>query len=138
MTGITVQSIAGQPYRQKITARQHTFFADVPQSKGGGDTAPTPHEYMLGALGACTSMTMQMYANRKGWDLQRVNVTISETAETPAGQARPQPVLLKDIQVRGNLEANQVQMLQSIAERCPVNRFLLGDKTVSSQIRLEA
>lgn len=138
MTSVSISSVSGQPYRQKITAGNHTFYADVPKALGGSDTAPTPHDLALGALGACTSITMQMYANRKNWDLQQVTVNVTEDQVTPTGQTKSIPRIVKDIQVRGNLDDQQLSSLKSVAEKCPVNKLFIGEKQVSSTMNLIA
>lgn len=133
---VTVQSQPGQGYRQAIQVRNHTIFADVPQAMGGQDTAPTPHELALAGLGACTSITLQMYAGRKKWDLQEVTVNVSET-ETPGPQpGQKMPLIQKDIQVRGNLDAQQLAMLKTIAEKCPVNKLFNEPKQTTSTLSL--
>lgn len=133
---VTIQSLAGQGYRQQIQVGAHTFFADVTPDLGGQDTAPSPHEYLLGALGACTAMTLQMYAERKNWDLQGVSVRVDESNTTPAGQTKAIPLINKTIDVRGNLDADQLAALKSVAEKCPVNKLITGEKQVTSALNL--
>lgn len=125
---VTVSSQGQQPYRQIITAGAHTFFADVEAAKGGQDTAPDPHQLLLGAWGACTSMTLQMYAQRKGWPLDEVSVILTENKNGS------QPVIEKNIQVKGPLTPDQVETLKRVAEKCPVNKLITGNKTVNSRI----
>jgi putative redox protein len=135
MPSVTVSSLPGQPYRQQLQARQHTFYADVPVSLGGGDTAPTPHEYLLGALGACTAITMEMYAKRKNWDLQALNIQVSEdTVPVPNQPGRTMPRIHKAIRVQGALDSTQLETLKGIGEKCPVNKLILGDKQVTSTL----
>lgn len=132
MPMVTVSAVAGQPYRQQITAGNHTFYSDIKPHQGGQDTAPDPHDLLLGALGACTAMTMQIYAQRKGWDLQGVTIDVSET-KTPGT-----PITLhKKIQVKGNLSADQQKTLQTIAEKCPVNKLIKDEtKLITSSLDL--
>lgn len=133
---VSVTSAVGTPYRHTITANGHTLYADAPQSNGGQNTAPTPHELLLGALGACTSMTVQMYATRKGWDVQDVKVNLSETTTTktdPAtGASRKVPKLEKAIEIKGNLSASEKARLEQVADACPVNKLITGDKEVAA------
>jgi putative redox protein len=130
---VTVTSIAGQPYRQAITVRNHVIYSDAGKSNGGQDTAPNPHELLLGALGACTNMTLQMYAKRKGWDLKDVSVELQEKKVLVPGQSKLVPEISKDIKVRGNLSPTQVQSLETIAEKCPVNLLIKDDKQMVSK-----
>jgi putative redox protein len=133
---VTVTAHARQPYRQTITAGNHTYYADAPLSNGGQDTAPNPHALILGALGACTTMTLQMYANRKGWDLSDVTVKLDEGKTRIPGKAGVIPLITKDIEVKGNLSADQVKQLKTIAEKCPVNQLIMGEKQMNSRLDL--
>jgi putative redox protein len=136
-TSVMVQSLPGQGYRHQMQVGRHTVFLDVPQDKGGTDTAPSPHDFLLGALGACTAMTMEMYAKRKNWDLQAVSVKVTETQVKPDPAAtRTIPQLAKQIEVRGNLSEEQLSTLKSIAEKCPVNKIITGEKSVTSTLNL--
>lgn len=128
---ITVESVAQESFRQKISAGAHTFFADARPEHGGEHHDPSPHDLLLGAWGACTSMTIQMYAHRKGWALSRVQVTLREVQ---GGRA---PVVDKHITLHGQLSAEQQERLVAVAERCLVNLFLMNPKTVRSQWRYE-
>ena len=128
MTTITVRSRAN--YRQEIIAGDHIIFADEPLSVGGDDTGPNPYELLLGALGACTAITLQMYARRKEWPLEGVEVTLThrkdhsrDCAECDEKDARLDVVDVK-VSVRGPLDADQRARLLQIARRCPVSQTL--------------
>lgn len=138
MSNVTIQSIPGQGYRQKLSAGKHTLFIDVQEAKGGQDFAPDPHQLALGALGACTSITIQMYANRKGWDLKQVKVNVSEEQVPIPGQSGTRPKLTKDIEVSGNLDAEKLSALKNVAEKCPVNKLMMGDKQMECRLNLSA
>ncbi|HEY9685348.1 MAG TPA: OsmC family protein [Coleofasciculaceae cyanobacterium] len=128
---VTVRSEGMAPYRQTITAGNHTFFSDVTPEKGGQDTAPDPHQLMFGAWGSCTAITLQMYANRKGWPLEAVSVTFNEDRQDN------RPLIRKQIELQGNLSPEQVARLEVIAEKCPINQMLLGEKQVESSVILK-
>ncbi|MFN7132200.1 MAG: OsmC family protein [Myxococcales bacterium] len=129
----TVQVVSRGGFRQEITAGRHQFHADEPVAVGGHDTAADPYALLLGALGACTSMTLRMYASRKGWPLEGVEVELSHDrvyAEDcdhceakPDKQGRIERVR-RVIRVRGALTDEQVQRLLEIAEKCPVHKTL--------------
>lgn len=125
---VTVSSTGQQAYRQTIQAGNHTYYADVKPANGGQDTAPDPHQLLLGAWGACTNMTVQMYAKRKGWALDEVSTTLSESKNGSKS------MIEKNIQVKGNLTPDQITMLKTIAEKCPVNKLIMGEKDLHSRL----
>jgi len=135
MPQVTVRSQSVNDYKQEIKSASHQFLADAPKEVGGHDGGPDPHELLLGALGACTSITLQMYAKRKGWDLKEVNVKCTEEkvddAEHP-GQSISK--INREISVGGNLPADQVEALKSAADKCPIHKLLSGPKQIVTAI----
>ncbi len=124
-------------YRQEIKAKSHSFLADVPQSEGGQEEGPTPHELLLAALGACTSMTVKMYAERKGWPIEEVVVTLrEEKVPDPENGSRTIPRILRDVKVKGDLNDEQVTALRSIADKCPIHKLLSGPKQIDTELAL--
>ena len=123
-----VAHTAADAYRTDITVGRHTFTADEPVSAGGGDTGPTPYDYLLGALGACTAMTLHMYAARKGWPLDDVTVRLRNARAYAADceNCDTQPVgvrrVERQIELSGTLTDEQRQRLLAIADRCPVKQ----------------
>lgn len=134
----------GQGFAQEIRARRHRFTADEPASHGGTDTGPSPYELLLAGLGACTSMTLRMYADRKEWPLEAVRVLLAHdrvhardceecTDEEREGGGRIDRISRK-VQVLGELSGEQRERLLEIAERCPVHRTLEGTIRISSEL----
>src|SRR5271170_5043117 len=78
MSKVVVKSQQEPLYKQEIKAGPFTLLADAPKDAGGSEAAPDPHELLLSALGACTSITIQMFAKRRGWDLKEVQIELSE------------------------------------------------------------
>jgi putative redox protein len=119
-SGLT-QQIASGPYRMQ---------ADEPVELGGGGQGPSPYEFLLAGLGACTSMTLRLYANRKGWNLERITVRLRHFrvhAKDCIDCESKRPFvdrIEREITLSGNLTDEQKARLQVIAENCPVHRTL--------------
>jgi uncharacterized OsmC-like protein len=120
-------------YSQRITAGHHVLTADEPSSVGGADAGPTPYDLLLAALGACTSMTLRMYADRKGLPLHRTTVRLrhdrvhaKDCAQTDQAVGRLSRIR-REIHVEGPLDEQDRARLIEIADRCPVHRTLGSD-----------
>jgi putative redox protein len=120
-------------YQQSVTAGRHTLIADEPESMGGGDAGPAPFDYLLTALGACTSMTLRMYAERKELPLTRVTVTLGHEKVEVEGRGRIDRITRR-ISLEGNLTPEQRERMLEIANRCPVHRTLSGNLDIDSQL----
>lgn len=127
-------------FGQKITAGSHTLAADEPESAGGNDTAPDPYDLLLSALGACTSMTLRMYAERKGWDVKHIKVSLRHTrvyaddcgsCDTDTGQLDR---IVREIAVEGDVTDDQRKSLLAIADKCPVHRTLQSEVVIETDL----
>jgi putative redox protein len=129
----TVESSDGT-YAQAIKARMHEWMAGEPVEIGGTDNGPTPYELLLSALGACTSITLEMYAARKGWPLKKVHVTLEHSKEERAGENDGKPVDMIDriVRLEGALDDEQRAKLIEIAEKCPVHRTLTNQININT------
>lgn len=125
---------------QEIRAGRHVLRADEPASVGGNDSGPTPYDYLLAALGACTSMTIRMYANHKQWPLDKVTVQLKHDkvhaedcadCETREGKVDE---IERRIGLEGALDDTQRERLLEIAEKCPVHRTLHSEIKVRSRL----
>jgi putative redox protein len=112
-------------YTHRIELRQHELAADEPPDLGGGDQGPNPQELLAASLASCTAITIEMYAERKGWDVGEVAVECEyEQAE------RDQPTHFKlTLRLPRELCQDQVDRLETIAAKCPVHRTLEGPVT---------
>jgi uncharacterized OsmC-like protein len=128
-------------FQQSVAAAGHSLFADEPVERGGGGTGPDPYDLLLAALGACTSMTLRLYADRKGWPLERVRVVLNRhkihaedcrDCETRIGLLDE---IDREIELSGPLEAEQRARLLEIADRCPVHRTLKSEIVIRTRER---
>ena len=126
--------------KQEITAGSHTFYADEPREAGGADSGPDPYALLLAALGACTSMTLQLYARRKEWPLEKVEVSLRhsrihavdcEECETKEGNIGR---IERYISLTGPLSDEQKERLLEIAKRCPVHKTLTSEISIKDYL----
>lgn len=128
-TEIVVRTGAGG-FRTEVLARGHTLIADEPTALGGTDAGPTPYDYLAGALGACTAMTLRLYADRRGWPLEDVVVRLrhSRVHEKDCEDCEAHEVgidqLEREVELSGPLTPEQRLGLLRIADRCPVGQTL--------------
>ena len=124
----------------EITVRQHSLTADEPKSAGGSDAGPTPYDLLLAALGACTGMTLQMYAKHKQWPLESAVVRLThdkiyardcEDCETREGKIDR---IERELELIGALDDEQRIRLLEIADKCPVHRTLHSEVSINTQL----
>jgi putative redox protein len=128
-------------FGQEIAIGSHRLTADEPTSAGGADTGPDPYDLLLASLGACTSMTVGLYARRKGWPLgavtvrlrhARIHATDCNECETREGMIDRIEV---DLELEGTLTEEQRARLLEIAGKCPVHRTLTSEISIHTQLR---
>jgi putative redox protein len=130
----------GVSYAQNIVAGSHRLIADEPVAAGGSNSGPTPYDLLLAALGACTSMTVGMYARRKNWPLQSVVVRLRHArihAEDCATCETKEGFLDRiecELELAGQLTTEQRSKLLEISEKCPVHRTLQSRIEIQSSL----
>ncbi len=137
---VVVQETGEGRFTQRIAAGKHLLSADEPPSVGGGDTGPTPYDLLLAGLGACTSMTLRLYAAHKKWPLERVTVTLrhdkihaQDCADCETKEGRLDRIERR-VAIDGPLDAAQRQRLLEIADKCPVHRTLESEVVVETAL----
>jgi putative redox protein len=128
-------------FRTEIFANGFPLVADEPKEYGGGNEGPSPYEYLLAALGACTGMTLRMYAQRKGWPLTEAMVRLShqkihaeDCRDCDADGSRID-MFVRELELRGELDEAQRQRLLEIAGHCPVHRTLSNGARIETTLR---
>ena len=123
---------ASKKYTHDLKVRTHRLLADEPEQTGGEDQGPSPQELLAASLASCTAITMEMYADRKGWDLTGLEV---QCDYTPAERGYPTRFKLV-MKLPDHLTADQTERLQVIAAKCPVHRTLEGEVAFDERIEL--
>lgn len=123
---------------QNISVGPHAFQADEPSANGGNDAGPEAHELLLAALGACASITVQMYAHRKQWPLEGVHVHLSYARVPSEGQSGSKTGMGNAIEMgisfSGDLSEDQRRRLLKIAAKCPVHRILTSQVEIRTNL----
>ena len=133
---VVVRETRDSKFQQNISVGPHRLVADEPVAAGGKDTGPGPYDFLLAGLGACTSMTMRLYADRKSLPLERTTVTLrhSKIHAQDCAECETKEGMLDQIErviaMEGALDAEQRKKLMEIADKCPVHR------TLTSEIRI--
>ncbi len=133
-----IAKIGRDKYKTILTNGRQEIIADEPKGIGE-DLGPMPYDFLLMALGSCVSITLRMYADRKGWDLEAVEVHLSqnrvhakdcEDCESTDGFVH---VIEKEIKLTGNLDEAQRKRLMEISDKCPVNKTLLNEIKINTK-----
>jgi putative redox protein len=121
-----------EKYTHDVKAGDHTVTVDEPVDQGGDDLGPSPQELLAAALASCTAVTMEMYAQRKGWDTSGLAV---DCRYTPAERGCPTRFELI-FKMPPHLDDEQIERLQQIAAKCPVHRTLEGEVMFDERVEL--
>ena len=118
--------------RNDVRVRSHTITADEPREDGGDDTGPSPQELLAASLASCTAITMEMYAQRKGWAIGDMSV---EVTYEPAQRGSPTRFQMR-VKLPKELPQEQQQRLMQIVAKCPVHRTLEGEVAFDERVEL--
>lgn len=134
---VTVEETGYGKFQQLVTMGKHSLYADEPHSYGGNDSGGSPYDLLLAGLGACTSMTIRLYAERKKWPLEGVRVELkhskvhAEDCQTCETKDQKIDHITRAVSIKGDLDRQQRDKLIEISEKCPVHR------TLHSEIQIE-
>jgi len=127
-----VARLAGGKLVQEVTIREHELTADEPKDEGGDDEGPSPQELLAASLASCTAITMEMYAQRKGWDVGDMSVDVNYEPAQRGSPTRFEMV----VKMPKELPEEQRLKLMQIAARCPVHRTLEGEVMFDERVEL--
>lgn len=113
-----------QPFRCTCSNGVHTWYGDEPEYKQGGDTAPSPSELLLSAVGTCAVVTLRMYANRKEWPVEKISLDLR--LEEIKGGATVHHIIHQTLELTGPLDEEQKARMVSLLPKCPVSRLVTG------------
>ena len=127
------------PHAYTVTARQHSFSLDIEPKLKGGDTAANPHEGVLGSLGACTAITMALYAAQKGWNVSFEVTEVTESKiddpnDTSEGAKKQIPHIVEKVTVKGDVDDQKLAKLKEIGKKCPVYLLMLNPKVIDLEL----
>jgi putative redox protein len=134
---VAVEESGNGPYAQVVTTGHHIMGADEPEKLGGHDSGPSPYQFLMAGLGACTTMTLRMYATRHGWPLEKTSVLVRHSKTAQNGNS-PSDLFERTIYLTGQLSDEQRTRLLQIADRCPVSETLQRASVVRSQLAASA
>jgi len=120
--------IGKENYRTVVVSDSHNFVVDEPVAAGGKDLGPNPGELLSAALASCSTATVKMYADRKGWKVDEVLIEVDFERNLKLNKT----TFTKNIQIKGDLTDEQMEKLYEIAGRCPVHRILTGEIEIQS------
>ena len=121
--------LTNKNYVAESKIRNHFVVTDVPVSDGGEDTAPTPVEYLLTAIGSCVAITLRMYAARRSWDVGEITVNVFQLKDEQGSY------LTEEISFENDITEDQRKRLLVFAGKCPVARMVKGETRIESLIK---
>ena len=140
MSDVLIEDSEAGPFAETVHSGVHVLLADEPVANGGNDTGPDPYAYLIAALGACTAMTLRVYARQKKWPLQKVKVRLkhakiyaTDCAECETKEGKIDRIE-RFIELEGPLSDEQRTRLLQIADHCPVHRTLTSEISIVTRL----
>jgi putative redox protein len=137
---VFIEDSEAGPFAETVRSGAHLLLADEPVANGGNDTGPDPYAYLVAALGACTAMTLRVYARQKKWPLRKVKVQLkhdkiyaTDCAECETKEGKIDRIE-RLIELEGPLSGEQRTRLLQIADHCPVHRTLTSEVVISTRL----
>lgn len=127
---VIVENTGEGAFQVRVHAQGPSFVVDEPLAMGGMGSGPTPYDLLSGALGACTTITVRLYAQRKGWSLTHVQVSVAHRRDPETGR----DIFDRTLYVEGDLNDEQRARLLTIAEHCPVERTLHDGSNITTRL----
>lgn len=135
MTKVLVSSTPNTAMQHQVKGAKHTIIADAGKEVGGDESGLNPHELLLGSLGACTAMTLKVFASKRGWKLDAVDVQLEEEMiEDPNNPGKKMAKINREISVKGDLNQDQLDSLKTIADKCPIHKILVESKKIETNL----
>lgn len=128
----TTVEIGPTGFKSTITVGHHDLVSDEPESVGGTDLGPSPYEFLASGLGACTVMTVRMYANIKKWELTGMTVNVTHRKEESEDGKSKVDVFSREIKFFGDFDEKQHERMLIIADKCPVHKTLSASATIET------
>jgi putative redox protein len=137
MATVTSKLVSGTNYKVEAQAGGFTLVSDQDQSVGGNGTGPSPKDFLLAAIGACTIQTIRMVAAKRKWDVQEMSVTVTiseiDDPSKPAGSNAKITLIEELIEVKGSLSQADLDAIEKTAGRCPVLKIITEPKLVQKR-----
>ena len=119
-------------YNTEVIIGKHQLIIDEPEDLGGKDLGPKPTTLLLSSLGTCKAITMKMYADRKGWEIDKIEISLNYLDETIEGQFTTK--INVNINIIGSLDADQIGRMLKISEKCPVQKILTNPINIQTNL----
>ncbi len=124
-----IHAVNRQSYKTVLTNGKHQILADEPESLGGTDNGLAPRELLHASLASCAAITMRMYANRKEWEIDEIEVWVEPMLDTETEEM----YLRKQIALKGNLDEKQLKRMKQISDKCPIQKLLSNSITIKTE-----